>query len=71
MLYFVIFEKKFIIKGKKVIQDFPFNKNKTNVIKTISKENIDAYDNLCYSSEDDFEVIDKPKGIIKGNTKEY
>ena len=44
--------EKYIIKGRKVFSDIPFNKNKKNIKKKIKKKNSDDNEYLYYSSED-------------------
>ena len=46
--------EKYIIKGRKVIVDFPFNKNKKNINKKIDKKDNDDYEYLYYSSEEKY-----------------
>lgn len=50
--------EKYIICGKKVIPDYPFNLCKKKKKKIINKQNIDDYEYLYYSSEEENDLYD-------------
>ena len=45
-------EQRIVIKGRKVIQDFPLIKNNKKKKKVLSKKKNDDYDYLYYSSDE-------------------
>ena len=52
MEYKILSEQKIIIKGRKVIQDFPLIKNNKKKKKYTVKKNNDGYEYLYYSSDE-------------------